>query len=563
MQANWNDYTMPLDEFLKYYNIELLENGLYSGLSSSEAAARKKKKANNLSKIHHESIMHMVIKILCEPINIVLIIVSITLLMVYLISKEEREHLNVCIFTIIIMIVNILIEIRNHSKLKSFYYNNQLKYWCRVFRDGRLSILQREELVVGDIISLYKHDIVGADCRIIQCDNLVVNEYVNQNNHEPVKKTTEINCCSLLSSSTILSGHAIAVVVEVGKDTMYYKKSSNSIEVRDAVPILYKELDSFFWYSFGFATILSIIFIVPGIWLNITYLQLIVAVVTTYISFLPEGIPALVKLLLYTAVTKLKKESVFVRDFESLEKLGEITTMCIEKSVIIQSNLQMAELIYDGYKIRDVEIAFTDKDEMNLECIKYIGRICAFIGFRMENILPKNIDNYTVNKNGTKRHYKIRIPKPNDELIPVIIDKQVNGINNRNNNLHLNASDITYSNLHSNSEAKKLQDSLFLFGKICQEYFAVLNNYKLKIKDFHVGTIHGAILNRGKKYRALIAGSPNEVLDNCNSISKKRKTKRLSSNKKLKLLNTLKELELLGYEVLALAKKLCLKKIKY
>lgn len=142
----------------------------------------------------------------------------------------------------------------------------------------------------------------------------------------------------LFAGSLILAGSANAIVIEIGIKTALGIKLEEASTKKHMGSKLYQDLNVFFYGSFIIATFVNIIFITIGLLTGVEKIQLVDLVIGIYIAILPEGIPALVKLLLYTTATKLGKKGIYLREIEYAEIVGNITICCADKEALTARN---------------------------------------------------------------------------------------------------------------------------------------------------------------------------------------------------------------------------------
>lgn len=386
-------HTVSLERFLDLYKIKASEDGSFEGLAEKEALLRRKRRPNITPSKGDHSLLVEIGWTFLEPINVLLVAVCIALAAIYLSSREEKEHLTVGLFTAIIMLINITVEVYNERILHRISKQSVPLHFCRVRRDGRCTAVQREHLVLGDVLVVGRGDTVGADCRIVWAEDLIVESSLAGGRRGACAKQLGPGSSTggyeqaenmLLQSDLITAGSAVAVVVEVGEHTVLGKILKKNIALRHGKSVLTHDLNIFFATSFLLATAMNIGLLIPGIFLSITPIQIAAVIVSVYISFLPEGIPSLVKLLLYRAAKKLKMRDVLVREKESIETLGSISVLCADRSALTMGSTLVCEIIADGREMRDVELIFEEKNQQDLEYIKGIGKICTLLSAAAE-----------------------------------------------------------------------------------------------------------------------------------------------------------------------------------
>ncbi|KAI4291938.1 hypothetical protein PAPHI01_1212 [Pancytospora philotis] len=356
----------------------------YRGLSAAEAAAGSRRNASAYSWQVRAHIAEQLREIVLEPINVLMFTVCGVLVMIYIISPEEKEHLAACIFTVVIMVLNIIHEVYNQQKLRRIVRSNKSQRTERVYRDGARQMLGREEVVPGDVIAFKRGDVVHADCRLIHAEELEVDASVLSGSPDPLRKNTApfhgAHCDSpnmLFESNVVLRGGGVAVVLRVGGDTVLARLSSQASARKTAFST---DIDTFFSTSFILATLITVLLVVYCIFFGYTFIQLASIAVSVYISVLPEGIPSLMKLLLYCGALKLRGRDILVCDINAIQRCSEISVLCIDKAALVVPDELICEIVYDGNRMIGVESAFQDGGAEELAYLRVVGEVCYLVG---------------------------------------------------------------------------------------------------------------------------------------------------------------------------------------
>lgn len=378
---NNDAHLLSIDEILSRYNIKPMKRQGYCRKMD------KHYERKNIIEIQIDKPTYkQIILIVKEPINILLISVSILLSIIYFIDPEEKERLTVVIFTVLIMIMNICIEIYQSKRINDFYKSNIRTFKCRVYREGKLINIPKEELMKGDILDLRSGDIIGADARIIKSRKLKIDESQINGNYNLISKCVISSTIDyekaenmVFAGSLVSEGTANAVVVEIGEKTKLGCKLVQITKGTHRKLKLYEDLDAFFYGSFFIATAINIVFIIVAEFTTIGYVKLIDVLIGVYIAILPEGIPAIVKMLLYRSANKLKKRDVYVQNLEYVELLGDLTLICADKEAIVAEKKLACDYIYDGENLYDLEMLISDLIVGTEQIIDSFGKMCLIL----------------------------------------------------------------------------------------------------------------------------------------------------------------------------------------
>ena len=224
-----------------------------------------------------------------------------------------------------------------------------------VIRNGTEIKLPSEEIVPGDVIRIRQGDIVCADCRLIKCDSLAVDESsLTGETTEVIKDANALHNAltpqadvknMILSSSSVSRGSALAIAVHTGMDTEVGKIASMLIDSQTPETPLQKRLaDTGKTLGLACLFICGIIFII-GTYKHIPPLEMFMTSVSLAVAAIPEGLPAIVTILLALGVVRMSKHNAIIRHLPSVETLGCATVICTDKTGTLTLNeMKVAEI---------------------------------------------------------------------------------------------------------------------------------------------------------------------------------------------------------------------------
>lgn len=224
-----------------------------------------------------------------------------------------------------------------------------------VIRGGTETKLPSEEIVPGDVIRIRQGDIVCADCRLIKCDSLAVDESsLTGETTEVIKDADTVHEAltpqadvknMVMSSSSVSRGSALAIAVHTGMDTEVGKIASMLIDSQTPETPLQKRLaDTGKTLGLACLFICGIIFII-GTFKHIPPLEMFMTSVSLAVAAIPEGLPAIVTILLALGVVRMSKHNAIIRHLPSVETLGCATVICTDKTGTLTLNeMKVAEI---------------------------------------------------------------------------------------------------------------------------------------------------------------------------------------------------------------------------
>jgi len=378
---------------MKYYN-EDIENVLekvksnLNGLNEIEVNNRLKKYGKNiLPKKKRPSIFHLFFKEFTSPIEIILIITVI-------ISLIIGETIDAFVILFIILVDVIMGTYQENKALKQAdALSNMLKTKTKVLRNGKESIIDSENLVVGDVIVLESGSKINADARIIECNNLTVDESILTGESMNVVKTEgklegdlilaeRKNC--VYAGCSVITGRCKAVVVNTGSTTEIGNIAKQVMDVGEEKTPLTIRMEKF---TKQISVIIIFIALISASVLFINGYEtkaIFLSVVALAVSAMPEGLPLALTMALTIGSNKMSKKNVIVKDLNSVEALGSCTVIASDKTGTLTVNEQTAkkivlssgeeiEITGTGYNI-DGEVLYSEK---NKEKVENIINLCS------------------------------------------------------------------------------------------------------------------------------------------------------------------------------------------
>ncbi len=232
-------------------------------------------------------------------------------------------------------------------------------------RDGKTVVIPSEDLVPGDIVLLKLGDIIPADMRVINSQNLRVNESILTGESNDVEKSqlsktdkaessvlSKRNC--LFLGTSIVTGNATALVVETGRNTQIGKMAGKlkfgppEISLRKRINILARNLT----FIVLVYLVLSITYSIIALYLAgylltaVAIAQVIAKSLITALNIMPVTIPLLVTIVLLAGAVYMVKSNVIIRNLNSIESAGRISVLCTDKTGTITQNKMTAKWVY-------------------------------------------------------------------------------------------------------------------------------------------------------------------------------------------------------------------------
>ena len=367
--------TMRKDEVLKK-----LDTNEKLGLSEEEVLKRRKENGNNvLQEKKKESIFVKFFKQFNDFMIIILIIASIISALVSKMQGENDYFDSIIIIAIVVLnaVMGVVQEAKAEKSIESLKKMTPQK--AKVVRDGKSKEVNAEDLVPGDIIVLEAGNFVPADCRILENYQLKVEESsltgetvaTDKDSDFIAKKDSPLGDRKNMAfmASTTVNGHGRAVVTEIGMKTEVGKIANMMIENEAPETPIQKKLGQVGKVLGVACLVICIVIFLIGIVKKIEPIEMFMTSVGLAVAAIPEGLPAIVTIMLSIGVTKMAKKNSIIRKLPAVETLGSSTVICSDKTgTLTQNKMKVVEIYSANSSNNIVELASLCTDcEVNVQ----------------------------------------------------------------------------------------------------------------------------------------------------------------------------------------------------
>lgn len=399
------EYLKNTDEVLK--DIESTQNGL----TSEQAKQRLEKNGlNKLKEPPKDGIVKKFIKALIDPMIIMLLAAAGISAITAFASGDSFTDVFIILF---VVIVNTILSLVQESKAEGAIDSlmEMTKATSKVIRDGVVQNIKSEELVIGDVIVLEAGDAIPADCRILESFSMKVEEAALTGESYPVNKIVDMiylkentldvplgdRTNMLYNGSTISYGRGKAVVVATGMDTEMGKIADALQQSDDEKTPLQKKMGeiskvltkvvvgiSVFVFLFGI--------IKTGDFTGTHILDTFLVAVALAVAAIPEGLPAVVTIVLSIGVTSMAKRQALIRKLNAVETLGCTQIICTDKTgTLTQNKMTVVQDESNNQKLLAEAMALCSDAEIGEDDIEAIGEPteATLVNFANKIGLPK------------------------------------------------------------------------------------------------------------------------------------------------------------------------------
>lgn len=347
-----------------------LETDELRGLSEEQIAQRVAKYGEN--KLIDKKKKSMFVRFLeqfKDVMIIILIVAAIVSLVIACIEGDPMEFIEpALIFLIVIMnaIMGLVQENKAEKALNAL--KNMSAPHARVIRDGKEKIIKASELVPGDIIHLEAGDFVPADARLLESVNLKSEESALTGESVPSEKDASLEVDEkagigdrdnmVFSGCSITYGTATAVVTETGMNTEMGKIAGLLAGAKGTkTPLQQKLAQLGKWLGLAALVACVIVFIV-GLVAGQDIMDMFMTAVSLAVSAIPEGMPAIVTIVLSIGVTRMVKKNAIIKRLPAVETLGSASVICSDKTgTLTQNRMTLVKTYLDGGELADLDTA--------------------------------------------------------------------------------------------------------------------------------------------------------------------------------------------------------------
>jgi Ca2+-transporting ATPase len=323
----------------------------HDGLTSTEAVQRKEMYGcNELAEGHQKTLLEMFLEQFKDLMVIILLIAAV-------ISGFMHE-LTDTIIILFVIIINAVLGVAQESKAEKALaaLKKMAAPYAKVKRDGVIQDLPTADLVPGDIVLLEAGDYVPADMRLLECASMKIEESALTGESVPVEKETmALSNPDLVigdrknmaySGSSVSYGRGLGVVTATGMRTEVGKIAGHlSRSEAQETPLQKKLAEMSRFLSISIIAISVIIFVV-GISQGREYLEMLLTAISLAVAAIPEGLPAVITIVLALGVQRMAKRNAIVRKLSAVETLGSTEIICSDKTGTLTQNKMTVKEIY-------------------------------------------------------------------------------------------------------------------------------------------------------------------------------------------------------------------------
>lgn len=297
--------------------------------------------------------------------------------------KEFFEPLLILLIVVLNAVVGVLQESKAEKALDAL--KNLSAPHARVLRNGEEKVIDAAELVPGDIIHLEAGDFIPADARLLQSASLKSEESALTGESVPSEKDAEAKVLEnaplgdrttmVFSGCSVTYGTATAIVTATGMDTEMGKIANLLEGEEEGQTPLQKKLAQLGKYLGFMALAACAIIMVVGLANGIPAMEIFMTAVSLAVSAIPEGLPAIVTVVLSIGVQRMVKRNALIRRLPAVETLGSASIICSDKTgTLTQNRMTLVKAYLDG---RDSLEDINENNSPEVKELLKFGTLCS------------------------------------------------------------------------------------------------------------------------------------------------------------------------------------------
>ena len=364
-----------------------LRTSLEAGLSSQEAQQRlgqygenklaEKKKKTNLQRFLEQ---------FKDAMIIILLLAAAVSFVVACFGHDPMEFFEPLLILLIVVLNAVLGMVQEAKAEKALdALKNMSAPHARVLRDGKEQVIDAAQLVPGDVIRLEAGDFIPADARLLKSVSLKSEESALTGESVPSEKDAAAlveekaplgdRSNMVFSGCSVTYGTATAVVTGTGMNTEMGKIAGLlEGEEEGQTPLQQKLAQLGKYLGFVALAACAVIFVV-GLVNGINVLEIFMTAVSLAVSAIPEGLPAIVTIVLAIGVQRMVRKNALIRRLPAVETLGSASVICSDKTgTLTQNRMTLVKLWVEGEQ--ELEAVSTSNTQAARELLRY-GALCC------------------------------------------------------------------------------------------------------------------------------------------------------------------------------------------
>ncbi len=342
--------------------VRLLQSDREKGLDRQEVLERRAKQgANRLKEQESKSIGQMILGQLNDP----LILILIAAMAISILLGEVGDAVIIVTVVVLNAVIGVIQEGKAGKAVEALK-----KISCPqaiVIREGKSVKVSSEELVLGDIVLLEAGNMVPADLRLLEVQGIQIEESALTGESVPVEKNADYiekiqgnNSCENMAymSTYVTRGRGKGVVTAIGMDTKIGHIAGMLHETGEKLTPLQVKLGELGKVLSILAVSICALLFVIAVLQKRNVGEMLLTSVSLTVAAVPEGLPAIVTIVLALSVSRMVRAKTIVRKLSSVETLGAVDIVCSDKTgTLTQNKMTVTECYVDGRMVEGEKLS--------------------------------------------------------------------------------------------------------------------------------------------------------------------------------------------------------------
>ena len=361
-----DEHLMPIEAVCQRYQVTIDQQKpqLSQGLTTAQVTDRTQTYGKNIMTPPKQLPLFVQYLVsLSNLFNVLLIVSGVLCYCILIIDATATSNIYIGAVLIGVACINALIEFVQEQKSKAILksFMDLVPRKCMALRNGgTMSSIEACDLVPGDVVVLRMGDKIPADVLVFAAIEFKVDNSSLTGEADPQERKPSnshgnpLEATNLAFNGTLaVNGEAYGIVVKTGDHTVLGQIANMaSSEVKRDSPMT-QEIESFVHTIASVAAVVAIVFFIIGITKNTKWADNINFAISVFVSFVPEGLPATVTMLLSIAAKRMAQRNVLVKDLRGVETLGAITCLATDKTGTLTCNQMTVTYMWTGQKMYD------------------------------------------------------------------------------------------------------------------------------------------------------------------------------------------------------------------
>ncbi len=326
------------------------EQNMIPGLTTKEA--EKRMKSFGLNELEHKS-KASPFKIFLSQFNDFMVWVLMGATIISGFMGDTADAITILIIVIVNALLGFFQEFKTEKSLEAL--KDMAAPTCKVYRDGRISVINSKYLTIGDIVILEAGDRIPADGEFLEASGVVVDESLLTGESVGVNKDANKGHNSGFMGTNVLKGKGLFKVIEIGMKTEMGKIANLLQNIEEERSPLKEKLDSLGKILVVLCLAICVIVTVLGILRGNEAGEMFMLGVSLAVAAIPEGLAAIVTVALALGVSKMLKRNALVRKLPAVETLGCTSVICSDKTGTLTQNKMTVKEVYINGKIVELQ----------------------------------------------------------------------------------------------------------------------------------------------------------------------------------------------------------------